>query len=111
MKKESSGTLYIKADNPDVYKYFTAESIKRYNPERAGWIKAEIETVAPNEVIDFMKKKPETVEVKKDFSLMPTRELEKIAADLSDDELRAIIENDKRVTARKIAEKQLNARP
>jgi len=113
MKSIKTGIRYIKVGRPDLVRYFSPESIKYYNPERNGWVRDENDHhPAPEDVINYMENKLETGKETemKDYSMMATRRLEEIIGDLTESELLNIIKIDKRVTARRIAEKEIQKR-
>jgi len=119
MKKERTGTRYVKADNPDLVKYFTDESIRRYDPVRAGWVKDEAtDYPAPQDVVNFMnredkapaeEKAPEEVKAI-DYTTLSIKRLEGRLADIPVADLERIIETDERVSARRLAEREIQKR-
>ena len=113
MKKTEIGIRFVKVGNPDIVRYFTIESIKYYNPEREGWVRDEVDNHPPPEdVINYMENRTmdEPEPQVKDYSTMATRKIEAIINDLTKDDLLNIIETDQRVTARRMAEKEIQKR-
>lgn len=56
---------FVKAGHPEIEAYFTPESIAKYDPARAGWIREDSPDMPPpQDVVNFMDAKPREVLVK-----------------------------------------------